>query len=106
MKIPVIKKKISSFLTKEDGRISKENILKAGVVAAVLGLGAATSAKSVFGIHTRNICPQDCEDIEFGVGTQHQNELVMDKTDSTVQATHQHCLQTCHSQHTSHSHSW
>ncbi len=35
-KIPVFKKKIASFLIKEEGKISKEKIIKAGVAIAII----------------------------------------------------------------------
>ena len=46
-KFPKLKKSINSFLTKEDGRISKENLIKTGVLlsaAAIAGLKSAEAA--------------------------------------------------------------
>ncbi|MBD3164010.1 hypothetical protein GF323_02330 [Candidatus Woesearchaeota archaeon] len=39
-KIPEITKKIGSFLSKEDGRISKEKLLKAGVLLSAAALAS------------------------------------------------------------------
>ena len=41
--IPKLKRKISSFLAKEDGKISKENLIKAGIFIASIALFAASS---------------------------------------------------------------
>ncbi|MBU4069700.1 MAG: hypothetical protein KJ646_01850 [Nanoarchaeota archaeon] len=42
-KIPQIKKKIHAFLVGEEGKISKQSLLKTGLVLGGIALGAATS---------------------------------------------------------------
>lgn len=57
VQIPKLKKKISSFLKKEDGRISKENLIKTGLLVGAVGIGAimATSGASAVIEHTNNL---------------------------------------------------
>jgi len=51
--LPTIKKKVHSFLTKEDGKISKESLIKTGVL---LGAAAMAGIKTVEAVvtHTSN----------------------------------------------------
>lgn len=44
-KIPQIKKKISSYLLEEDGRITKQSLLSLGAIMTGAALGMAISAK-------------------------------------------------------------
>jgi hypothetical protein len=37
--LPELKKNISAFLTKEDGKITKESLIKAGIVLGVIAIG-------------------------------------------------------------------
>jgi hypothetical protein len=44
---PKIKKEIGAFLTKEEGKISKEKLLKTGIILGSIAAGAALSVRSV-----------------------------------------------------------
>ena len=109
VKLPELKKKIGSFLTKEDGKISKENLIKAGVLIAALSIGAASSAKTASGAVS---CTTDCTDITNPSdctscdtpSTAHRNTLgTPSYTSEQAVATHNHCAQSCHASHSSHS---
>ena len=44
--IPKLKKKISSFLVSEEGKISKESLLKAGTMLSAVALGSALAVNN------------------------------------------------------------
>ena len=87
VKIPKLKKKISSFLTKEDGKISKENLIKAGVLLSAV---AIISLKGTEAAHSDS--HYNAPDVN-DVGTQY----------SPTQALGSHGQETGHNQHASHS---
>jgi len=66
--LPNLKKKISSFLTKEDGKISKESLIKTSVFVSIAALASVLSAKDT--------------------SAQHSNSLTIDKSSGTAIATH------------------
>lgn len=49
MKFPELKKKVNAFLLDEEGKISKENMLKGGIVLSAIAVGLLQSAKLVAG---------------------------------------------------------
>jgi hypothetical protein len=49
IKLPKIKKKLHSFLTKEEGKISKESLIKTGSLIAAFSLGAAINSQPAEG---------------------------------------------------------
>lgn len=79
--IPQLKKKISSFLTKEDGKISKEVLIKTGVLLAAI----AISSKAV-----KADCPTDMS----GGHSDHCNELGLTYTGGVATGTHNHAYAT------------
>lgn len=81
-KIPKLKKKINAFLTKEDGKISKENLVKTGVLLGAVSLGSVLAAKNT------------------AAAVIHSNSLGVsyDSAGSTATGTHGH-----HASHSSHS---
>lgn len=112
-KIPEFRKKISSFLSKEDGRITKEGLLKAGVAAVVMAAAAAVSSQQVAAGHSNvTSCTPDC-----GTGPSlpantnmnnqavhfHSNNVLLGASGGTATGTHSHCIETCqHASHGSH----
>lgn len=80
--IPSLKKKLSSFASDENGKISKESLVKAG--AALLALGGMASANSS---HSQNITHGDASTLTY--------------SGSTITATHVH-YDPPHSNHSSH----
>ncbi|MBN2112448.1 hypothetical protein JW707_05110 [Candidatus Woesearchaeota archaeon] len=107
-RIPVFKKKISSFLAKEDGKISKENLIKAGILAAILSAGAAASAKQVSASVS---CDPSCSgnpdppnelNVDKDLDPIHYNFLRLGKSGGAFQGTHEHCIESCHVSHSSH----
>lgn len=106
-RLPKLKKKISSFLSKEDGKISKEKIIKAGVVLATMSLGAASvkadgaeTAEAIVGATGTLIdAGADIYDIvangadvsmEELTPEGHLNDLFMNSKEGKASATHVH----------------
>ena len=54
IKIPKLKKKVSSFLTKEDGKISKEKLIKAGVLLSAVAIASLKSVEADY-VHKNNL---------------------------------------------------
>jgi len=52
--IPKIKKKVNAFLVGEEGKISKETILKAGAIAGGFALSSALLSKGVYSQHNQH----------------------------------------------------
>jgi len=69
MEIPKLKKKISNFLTKEDGKITKEHLIKTGIILTTLSLATQSS---------------DAD------GTSHVNNMRIDNADGEATGTHSH----------------
>jgi hypothetical protein len=53
-KMPSIKKRISAFLVGEDGKISKDSVMKAGAILGAIGITSALLAESA-AAHTNRI---------------------------------------------------
>lgn len=113
-KIPVFRKRISDFISKEDGRITKENITKAGVLAAIVSIGASMNAKPAKAtISPASKCPlnpapeMDCDNCDDTYEAFHNNQLALTKSGNTFTGTHEHCgdpsIHASHSSHSSHS---
>jgi len=97
VKIPELKKKISSFLTKEDGKISKEALIKTGIL-----LGFATIAS----LKADAACPPDTLQ-----HSEHCNELALNAQGTTAAGTHHHghgshAAHGSHGSHSSNGHPW
>jgi hypothetical protein len=115
VKIPEIKKTIHAFLSKEDGKISKEKLLKTGIVLGAIALGGL---KSVSGAPTEKCPPDPCnnKNIHCNVNspisatngdTIHNNNLLLNYADPIVKGSHnhgysQHCSHGSHGSHGSH----
>ena len=57
-KLPILKKKIHSFLTKEEGHISKEAIIKTGILIGIAATGllkTADAQKTIQDIHSNSL---------------------------------------------------
>ena len=85
-KIPKLKKKINAFLVEEEGKISKQSLLKTGILLTTAAVGTAVAAKKVSALHTSG-------------GTQvfHDNGMAIRSTGHSVSANHGH-----HGSHASH----
>ncbi|MDP6547373.1 MAG: hypothetical protein QF917_00220 [Candidatus Woesearchaeota archaeon] len=81
IKIPKLKKKISSFLTKEEGKISKEKLIKAGILLGAAALVSVNEVEATF--------------------TPHKNVLTLDYAKPSAIGAHSHAPS--HSSHSSHS---
>ena len=86
--IPELKKKISAFLTKEDGSISKAGLIKAGIIASVIGL-SSISAVNAGHNNTLETCKDTC--YSMGGGAQHCNDINLTKSGLSANASHYHC---------------
>ena len=85
--IPKLKKKVSSFLTKEDGKISKENLIKAGVLLSAVAIASLKATEAGHSDSHRNT---------------HTNNLGLTKIDEGAEGTHSHAAHNNHSNHSSH----
>jgi len=69
---PKIKKKIKAFLSKEEGKISKQSLLKVGTVLGAIALGSIVASKGV------------------SAAVSHSNSLSLGCSGGTATATHAH----------------
>lgn len=111
-RIPIFKKKVCSFITKEDGKISKQSLIKAGLLAAVISFGTLASAKKASaGVTCEGEVYNDCNNVDNPLNkynvdrteTSHGNSLSLSTDTSGAVGTHNHCIQTCHVSHGHHS---
>lgn len=87
--IPKIKKKVNAFLVGEEGRISKESLIKTGAIVTMFALGALKSAKA-------DVAQTD---------SSHTNEMGFVRTKiepMTVDGSHRNEYHNNHSSHSSH----
>jgi len=98
--IPKIKKKIESFLIKEDGKISKKALINMGVIAATIALASATVYAGHNNACTPNNCPNDC-----GIthSTTHTNQLALTYAQPIATGQHEHCVEQHADSHSDHS---
>lgn len=93
-KFPKLKKKITSFLTKEEGKISKEAIIRTGILL---------SAAAIASLNVEGGCPAS------GAVSHddHCNDLSLDYVETTATGTHNnaHGSHASHGSHGSHT-SW
>ena len=91
VKFPKLKKKISSFLTKEEGKISKESLIKTGVLLSFAAMATSTVEAA---------CPPSTA----GGHSDHCNELSLNYVAPTAAGTHNdgHGNHSNHSSHGSH----
>jgi hypothetical protein len=87
-KLPKLKKKISSFLIKEEGKISKESLIKTGILLSAI---AIASLKSVNAGTTAG-CPLDdtAGNSATNLASSHCNELNIEYNDATANTEHNH----------------
>jgi len=83
-KIPKLKKKVNAFLVGEEGKISKQSLLKAGTILGAISLSSIMALKGVSAeTHPDYVT--------------HVNSLSLGYSGGTAAATHTH-----HASHTSH----
>ncbi len=110
--IPKLKKKIASFLTKEDGKISKESLIKTGVLLSIIALGGLRSVKADCVPRTHITYDENGDELvaeyttpkmNAGYGD-HCNELSMDYDEQAeeIVGKHNHAIHSSHSSHASH----
>lgn len=89
---PKLKKKITSFLAKEEGKISKESLIKTGILIGVVAGSAGLASQEVnAGCASRSSYPT------------HVNNLGAEYEEITASGTHGHHGSHCnHSSHGSH----
>jgi hypothetical protein len=119
--IPSFKKKIVSFMSKEDGKISKEKLIKAGILAAVFSFAVASQLKQTAAAghddHTNSghnsfdpptRCGIPVPNLDHGAnevyGPDHENIISFSDTAGVATGTHKHCVHTGHVSHDSHNH--
>lgn len=84
-KLPKLKKKINAFMVGEEGRISKESLIKAGTFITFAALSATIGSSRV------------------EAGNVHSNSLGSNYNDHTMTGTGSHSHHASHSSHGSHS---
>jgi hypothetical protein len=82
MKIPQVKKKISSFLLDEDGKISKQSILTLGSIMSVAVIGGVLKVKAG-GITTTELSYDPDTRIATGMHTHHASSAPPDDPPDT-----------------------
>ncbi|MBW2979910.1 hypothetical protein KY360_00655 [Candidatus Woesearchaeota archaeon] len=114
MKIPQLKKKVNAFLIGEEGKISKESLLKVGALLSGAALGIALASKKAYANHVSHsqgsdgacntyaddpsqCTPGFCDDDIF-----HGNNLAVGEAPGSITPSHAHCVET-HNSHSSHS---
>lgn len=98
-----IKQKISSFLLREDGRVSKKAILKAGFIIGAIAL-AVKGADAGHGYHNNSVFTGNCPNVNaekpapanWGpVNTAlHENNLFVKTVFGKMEVGHDHCIET------------
>ena len=81
--IPKIKKKVNAFLVGEEGKISKESLIKTGAMLTMFALGALKSANAGCPLNSDNGHYDHCNDMQFQktsdepsiVAGKHHNEM-------------------------------
>ena len=97
--IPKIKKKINAFLVGEEGKISKQSLLKVGAMLGGAALGTVLSARKAYAGHSSS--DSTCDRCEASNDVCHGNLLGVTSTGATIESSHEHCIET-HSSHRSH----
>ena len=91
IKLPTLKKKVKAFLSREDGKISRDKLIKIGVLASAAGI-------SVLGLTQHDVASQqDSTDVVY-----HQNSMSVGE-DNPFWGSHSHSPgYTEHTSHNSH----
>jgi hypothetical protein len=90
--IPKLKRNIRAFLVQEKGSVKKKNLVKAGIVIA--SIAAADMVAADHSSHSNNYDP-NCPDIKAkDNGAKHDNSLVIDHKEKSIEAIHNHCIET------------
>jgi hypothetical protein len=86
--LPIIKKKIGSFFVKEEGKITKESLIKSASLITAVAVGMAMGAK----------------DTQGASACTHSNDITLvPKAGVTAMGTHNHhCSHSSHGSHGSH----
>jgi len=105
MDIPKIKRRITSFLVGEEGKISKKALISGGAILSSAVL-ASLSVKDVQAGHNDYVQP-DCPNVHAKDGQSlHYNALNInvqtDPTSGGGTSTHDHCIETHKNTHDSH----
>ena len=95
MKFPKIKKKVNAFLLEEEGKISKKNMIKGGVVLGAAALALLQSQKLVSADYSDNIRHGN------GVLMAHEQDPIANGQMTAIAGEHDHHLS--HQSHESHS---
>jgi hypothetical protein len=91
VKLPKLKKKICAFLTKEDGKISKEALIKTGILLSAAAVASIRDAGA------------DCPPNTAAGHSDHCNQLGLSYASSTAVATHNDANHNSHYNHSNHS---
>jgi len=92
-KFPSIKKSLSAFLLGEEGRISKESVLKMGVIFGAAALSTGILSKDVNAQHSHSLYTSHTEVPTYQVTGYHNHHA-------------SHSSHSAHSNHGSHNSAW
>ena len=116
MDVPRIKKRIGAFLLGEEGKISKQSLLKTGIIIGSLAVATTLAAKSTLA-HS-NHYNANCACGAASGGACHDNGMSPPNYNQpTIRVQHGHCSErhsnhsshsshSSHCSHSSHGHSW
>jgi hypothetical protein len=91
-KLPKLKKKITAFLTKEEGKISKKAIITVGTLIATIAASNLVVAGHA-NVHS-NLYDPNCPGVVAPVdGSAHSNTLNLNYESDTAKGTHNHCIE-------------
>ncbi len=107
---PKLRKEVRSFLTKEDGKMTKENLIKAGVIITAFSAAAALNSSEASAGHVDGCNPEgwvndDCglptpsdytctTGLKAGSKTGHDNDIGFELQGNQPTGTHSHCADT------------
>lgn len=96
-KLPQLKKKVSAFLRKEDGKVSKDQLLKVGILATSFSFVLLPGVESHHdGCQTTGTHSDHCNT--------HTNNLSLSHTGTNAVGAHSHAVtDSSHASHASHS---
>lgn len=99
--IPKIKKKISTFISNEDGKISKDRLLKTGIAASAVAIAALKLPAVTAVCENSAPSPASCTDCPVaapaGQHSAHCNHIKVTPDGTSIMATHNHCEHCSHS---------
>ena len=106
--IPKIKKRVNTFLTKEEGKISKESLIKTGLITTIIAISTTEVVDAGHSSHNNHFL--ECDIVDPLLNDNGQYEMIYSDMQSItcsgqtgISAAHSNFLETCTIEHDSHS---